>query len=154
VGIKPNRTYTGEVQPGSCFITSQLGTVGFQVQLECEDGDCSRTIWITENSKKQAEREFTEVLGVKKENLTNATYVENQLAIDIIGRKVEFPTEEQEYPAGSGKVKTVIRWLNKPSASGAAGLSPARAAAVLFGAKPPLRMEDFPSTVSDDDIPF
>jgi hypothetical protein len=149
MAIKPDHKYHGVVAPGSEIIESQSGSLGFQVMLKCEDGETSYTIWLTAKNRERAEKTFTEALGVDVEELLNATYIENQLPIDITGREVTFVTEEEEY---KGKRRVKVAWLFKRSAS--SGGSPAKAAASFFSrqkAASPAAQRD---EITDDDIPF
>lgn len=149
--LKPNRTYSGQIAGGACMITSRAkGTLGFQMTIETEDGDIDYTMWLTPGTRDNAIKTFTEVLGVKYSNLQNASYVENQLALDVAGVEVEFDTDENEF---NGKTKTVVKWLNRPSADG--GDDPVAAAVAFFGGKVK-PAQDFPVkvTADDSDIPF
>lgn len=123
--------YDGTVGSGACMITSQGGTLGFQLTLECEDGEIGHIIWLTENTKERALDTFA-VLGVGETKLQNSTYVENQLANDITGKPVSFTTVEETY---RDKTRVKVGFINKRGAL-AGGLSPAKAAAIFFGGKP------------------
>ncbi len=133
------KKYHGTVGHGSELIQSQSGTLGYQVNLECEDGETSYVIWLTPKTKQNAEKAFTEALGVPKEKLLNGNYIELQLGLDIAGREVTFVCQEEEY---KGKSKIKVAWLFKRSAAGAG--SPAKAAAAFFSG----------TEITDDDIPF
>lgn len=143
--LKADHKYHGKVRPGSEMIESESGTLGFQVQLECEDGNASYTIWITNKNRDRAVKTFTEALGVLEEKLHNSVYVENQLGLDITGREVTFVTAEEEY---KGKSRIKVAWLFKRSASG--GGNPAKAAANFFANK----KAPVADLIMDDDIPF
>lgn len=148
MSIRPGRKYHGTVGVGSDLIQSQSGTLGYQVQLECEDGETSYTIWLTSKNKDRAEKTFTEALGISKENLNNGNYIEMQLATDIAGREVTFVTNEEEY---KGKTTVKVSFLFRRSV--VAGGSPGKAAAAFFGG-PKTNVNDHGVDVTDDDIPF
>jgi hypothetical protein len=134
--IRPDQKYHGTVAAGSQLIQSQTGTMGFQVQLDCEDGATSFIIWMTPKNKERAQKAFVEALGVDEEKLLDANYFEYMLASEIIGRPVTFTTVEEEYK-GNTKVKVAFLFKRSTEISG-------KAAAGFFGAK----------FADDDDIPF
>ena len=142
MAIKAGKKYHGTVGSGSELIQSQSGTLGYQVQLECEDGDTSYVIWLTPKNKERAEKVFVQALGRTVEQLHNGTYIELQLAIDITGREVTFVTTEEEYK-GKSTVKVSFLFARSQVAGG----SPAKAAAAFFGG-PELYQ------ITDEDIPF
>jgi len=148
MSIKADHKYQGEVGTGSCLIETQSGTVGYQVQLTCDDGDTSFMIWLTAKNKDRAAKYF-EVLGVDPENLKSHNYFDSQLAQDIEGVRVSFTTKEEEY---NGKKSIKVGWMGKPSA----GANVASAAAAFFGGEVPVvqpKPPDGPG-ITDDDIPF
>lgn len=150
MNIKADKKYHGVVAAGSELIQSQnAGTLGYQVNLECEDGDTSYTIWLTPKNRERAEKTFTEALGVPREKLLNGNYIELQCGIDITGREVTFTTVEEEY---KGKSKVKVAFLFRRSV--VAGGSPGKAAAAFFGgtANEPSHIEGGP--ITDEDIPF
>lgn len=166
MSLKADHKYHGTVREGSEIIESQSGSLGYQVMLGCEDGNTSYTIWLTQKNRDRAEKTFTEALGVDPGKLQNATYIENQLAVDIAGREVTFVTEMETY---KGKERIKVAWLFKRSAT--SGQNPAKAAASFFSkgkaSTPPVPAEflaslyTFPGDVAgvsdeitDDDIPF
>ena len=120
MGIKADKKYHGTVAPGSALIESSKGTLGYQVQLECEDGDTSFTIWMTKNTREVAEDTFKDALGVDPAKLKNGNYIEMQLGIDIVGREVTFTTEENEY---KGKITVKVKGLYKRNASAGGSLA-------------------------------
>jgi len=143
MSIKAGKKYHGTVSDGSELIQSQSGTLGYQVNLQCEDGETNYVIWITPKNKERAEKTFTEALGVDREKLLNGNYIELQLGIDIAGREVTFVTQEEEY---KGKTKIKVAFLFKRSV--VAGGSPGKAVASFFSGKPAA------DEITDDDIPF
>lgn len=148
MALKPDHKYHGTVAPGSEIIESQSGSIGYQVMLECEDGTASYTIWLTQKNRERAEKTFTEALGVDREKLADANYLEDVLATEIAGREVTFVTEEEEY---KGKRRVKVAWLFRRSASG--GGSPAKAAARFFGGNDS-RSNQHADPITDDDLPF
>ena len=143
MAIKPGKKYHGKVASGSELIQSQSGTLGYQVNLECEDGETDFIIWLTPKNKERAAKVFKEALGISEEKLQDGNYIELQLATDITGREVTFATVEEEY---KGKSKVKVSFLFQRSAL--AGTSPGKAAASFFGAAKPM------DPITDDDIPF
>lgn len=141
--LKIKHKYPGVVRPGSELFESQSGTLGFRVQLECEDGDTYYDIWLTGKNKERARKVFVEALGVDPEQLPNANYLDMQLGLDIAGREVTFVTEEEEY---NGKKRVKVAWLFKRSVS---NRSPAKAAASFFQAA-----NAHGQHITDEDIPF
>lgn len=144
MGIKPDRKYNGTISPGSALVETQKGTLGYQVQLECEDGETSYTIWLTPKTRENARECFEKALGVDPKKLEDGNYIDMQLGLDIAGREVSFNTKEEEY---NGKFKVKVSGLYKRSAA-AGGLG--KAASSFFkglasGAETP---------ITDDDIPF
>ncbi len=144
MGIKPDRRYNGTITPGSALIESQTGTLGYQVQLECEDGETSYTIWLTPKSKQIAEETFEKALGVDPKKLTDGNYIDMQLALDIDGREVTFTTREEEY-----KKKTTVKVVGLYKRSASSGQPLGKAAASFFGGKAAVG-----TPITDDDIPF
>ncbi len=147
MGIRANQRYNGSVSPGSCLVESQSGTLGFQVMLECEDGETSYTIWLTPKSKEIAIETFEKALGVDPKKLEDGNYLELQLANDIAGREVTFTTRDEEYK-GRSSIKVV--GLYKRSAS--SGLPLGKAASSFFkgtGLTP--QADKFRAT--EDDLP-
>lgn len=143
--IKPGKKYHGHVSTGSELIQSQSGTLGYQVQLKCEDGETDFIIWLTPKNKERAAKVFKEALGIPEEKLHDGNYIELQLATDIAGREVTFATVEEEY---KGKSKVKVSFLFQRSAL--AGTSPGKAAASFFsGSKV---TADNP--ITDEDVPF
>lgn len=142
MSLKAGKKYHGTVGAGSELIQSQSGTLGYQVNLECEDGESMYVIWLTPKNKERAEKTFTEALGIEKEKLINGNYIEFQLGLDITGREVTFVTQEEEY---KGKTKVKVSFLFRRSA--VTGGSPGKAAASFFGGAPA-------TEITDDDIPF
>lgn len=140
MAIKGDKKYHGEVIGGD-LVESGGGTLAYQVNLKCEDGEASYMIWLTARNRERASKTFIDVLGVDGEKLKNQTYIENQLALDITGKEVTFVTEEEEY---KGKTKIKVAWLFKRSASNG---NPAKAAASFFGGKSA-------AEITDEDIPF
>ncbi len=148
MGIKADRRYNGLVAPGSCLIESQSGTLGYQVQLVCDDGETSYTIWLTKKSKEIAIETFEKALGVDPKKLEDGNYLEMQLANDIADREVTFTTRDEEY---KGKSATKVVGLYKRSAS--SGLPLGKAASSFFkgtGLTP--QADKF--VADDSDIPF
>lgn len=141
MGLKVKK-YHGTVRAGSELMETQGGTLGYQVMLECEDGNASYTIWLTPRNRERARKTFTEALGVDGDKLSDQNYIEMQLGNDIAGREVTFVTEEEEY---KDKRRIKVAWLFKRSAS--SGGSPSKAAAKFFGG-------DVKDEITDDDIPF
>lgn len=144
-----DKKYHGIVRSGSEMIESQSGTLGYQVMLQCEDGQTSYTIWLTKATRERAEKTFVEALGVDPAKLQNASYIENQLANDITGREVTFIMEQEEY---KGKTRLKVAWLFKRSAT--SGQNPAKAAASFFGKKEPSMVPAPHDEINDEDIPF
>lgn len=146
MGLKVDHKYHGKVREGSEIMESQSGSLGYQVMLTCEDGDTSYIIWLTPKNRDNAQKVFTEALGVPVEKLQNSSYIENQLGLDIAGREVTFVTEQEEY---KGKTRIKVAWLFKRSAI--SGGNPAKAVAGFFsrqaGAAPAFEADD-------NDIPF
>lgn len=140
MGLKAKHKYHGSVRPGSELHESQSGTLGFQVMLECEDGDTSYTIWLTGKNKERARKTFTEALGVDPDKLADPNYIEMQLGLDIAGREVTFVTDEEEY---NGKRRIKVAWLFKRNKTSG---TPARTAAAFFAEQG--------HVITDDDIPF
>lgn len=145
--IKADTKYSGKVRAGSNLFTTQTGSLGYQVMLECEDGKTDFKIWFTEKAKERAIKTFTNVLGVSLQNLQNQQYLEYQLALDIEGKEVSFGTKEDEY---QGKRSIKVAWIGKKSDPNLA-----RAAAGFFGTAPMKNGHDDPGPADDpDDIPF
>ncbi len=147
MGLKADHKYNGTVCPGSALIETQKGTLGYQVQLECEDGETSYTIWLTPKTRENARECFEKALGVDPKKLEDGNYIEMQLALDIDGREVSFTTKEEEY---KGKFKVKVAGLYKRSASNGVGL--AKAAGSFFKGTGLTPGAD--KGITDDDIPF
>lgn len=144
--IKAGKKYHGHVASGSELIQSQSGTLGYQVQLECEDGETSFIIWLTPKNRDRAADTFKKALGVPEDKLLDGNYIELQLGSDIVGREVTFTTVEEEY---KGKSTIKVAFLFPRSVT--ADVSPGKAAALFFKSK-----DENPKqfVAGDDDIPF
>lgn len=145
MGLKPDHKYTGTVGPQSQLMTTQMGTLGYQVMLSCEDGDTSFTIWLTDKNRKKAFQYFG-VLGVDPEKLKSRTYFELQLAMDIEGREVSFGTKEEEY---NGKRSIKVAWIGKKTSDDAFA-----AAADFFGQPEKPGNGGGIGSIPDEEIPF
>jgi hypothetical protein len=141
MSLKPDHKYNGRVIAGSSLMETQTGTLGYQVMLECEDGDISFTIWLTDKNKERAKKAF-ETLGVSVENLKDPKYIEFKLGMEITGREVSFGTKEETYK-GTTSVKVV--YIGKKTS---ANLT--RSVANFFGGSLP----EPESPITDEDIPF
>lgn len=156
MSIQPDRKYIGKVEPGSTLFESKnSGTLGFRVNLSCEDGQTHFDIWMTPKTFERAEKTFIEVLGVPREKLSDGDYVATKLSDAIVGREVEFDTEDEEY---NNETRTKVKWLNRPGGS-VMKANPERMVHFFLGnvAKP---ATDFPekaptgTPIEDSDIPF
>jgi hypothetical protein len=145
--LKAGKKYHGTVATGSELIQSNSGTLGYQVQLECEDGAAEYVIWLTPKNKERAQKTFEDALGVTVEKLYDGNYIELQMAADIAGREVTFVTTEEEY---KGKFRVKVSFLFKRSAL--AGASPGKAVAAFFGKGVGPVTETNP--IDDAEIPF
>lgn len=146
MSIRPDKKYHGTVAIGSCLIESQNGTMGYQLQLDCEDGQAEYMIWLTAKNKDRARAAFVDILGVKEDKLQDANYFEYMLAEEITGRPITFTTVENEY---KGKRKVQVAFIFKPGSWALDGAGPGRAAAAFFGAE-----VKAPKIDDDDDMPF
>lgn len=140
MGIRSDQKYNGTVATGSCLYETFTGAVGYQVMLECEEGNTSYIIWLTEKNKERAKKCFVETLGVSEDSLKDPAYFDNTLALDIAGKDVTFGTKEEEY---KGKRSVKVAWISKRREFDG-DLS--RSAASFFGG-------DIPA-IDDSDIPF
>lgn len=147
MGLKADKKYHGTVAPGSALIESSKGTLGYQVQLECEDGPTSYTIWLTPATRETATETFVKSLGVDEKKLKDGNYIEMQLGLDIDGREVTFTTEENEY---KGKVTVKVKGLYKRNASAGGPLG--KVAGQFFGAGSGKVTTESP--ITDADVPF
>lgn len=149
MALKPDWKYNGTVGPNSSFITTQRGSLGYQVNLICEDGETSFVIWLTEKNRKRAAGYFA-VLGVLEDNLKSKSYVEFQMALDIEGREVSFGTQVEEY---NGKQQIKVSWIGKKSTE-----NPAAEAAAFFsgdgGSSGAGASEPSAPAAKDEEIPF
>jgi hypothetical protein len=143
MSIKAGVKYHGEVTGGNMMET-QKGTLGYQVFLNCHDGETSYTIWLTAKNRDRARETFVQALGVDGNKLSDAAYIENGLAGDITGHPVTFTTEEEEY---NGKFRTKVAFLMKRSAT--ADVPASRAAADFFSGK-----VTSSTPITDEDVPF
>jgi hypothetical protein len=140
MGIRPDMKYNGKVGNGSMLIQTEKGSLGYQVMLQCEDGETSFTIWMTPRNKDRAIKSF-EAMGVDPEKLKEPSYLEYKLAFDIQGKEVSFGTKTEVY---NGKSSVKVGWIGKKSEG-----NMANAAASFFGGTVT------PVTPSpDEEIPF
>lgn len=111
MSLRADSRYTGEVTQGK-WMESQKGTLGFQLMLECEEGGISHTIWVTEKNKEKAAEAFA-AIGVTKEQLTNASFLRNEMPTAVVGVAITFGTKEEEY---NNKKRVVVSWIGTPKA--------------------------------------
>lgn len=142
--IRADEKYNGTVDVGSELVESQNGTLGYRVNLECEDGRTFFTIWITEKNREHAEKNFA-ALGVSMEKLRTPGYIDQQLGQDIVDRAVTFGTKEEEY---NGKTRVKVAWIGRQSAAVDGGK--AATVTAFFGGAPVA----LSTPITDDDIPF
>jgi len=152
MGLKPEHRYNGVVGPNSQLITTQRGSLGYQVNLVCEDGETCFVIWLTEKNRSRALGYFA-VLGVPADKLQSKTYFDLQLGLDIEGREISFGTQVEEY---NGESKIKVAWIGKKAAE-----NPAAEAAAFFSGKASAPSAPVASsaggngrTVPEDEIPF
>jgi hypothetical protein len=141
MGLKADFKYHGTVASGSQLMESSSGTPGFQVMLECEDGNASFVIWLTEKNRKNADK-YLKVLELDQSKLQDTTYLEYGLGQEIEGRKVTFGTKAEEY---NGKTTVRVSWIGKASSDNLA-----RTVSKYFGGNPP----ETKPVITDEDIPF
>ena len=60
--IRADHKYNGVITSGSGLVENKTGTVSFNVQLECEDGDTFFPIWLTEKNREKSMKYF-EIIG-------------------------------------------------------------------------------------------
>ena len=128
MGLRADWKYEGVVGPNSQLITTQTGSLGYQVNLIYDGGETSFTIWLTEKNRKRAAQYF-DVLGVPAEKLKSRSYFDLQLGLDIEGREVVFGTKEETY---NNKTSIKVAWIGKKAAE-----DPAAAAAAFFSGDTP-----------------
>lgn len=140
MSVKADTKYIGTAASGSELIETQKGTLGYQVMLDCEDGQTSYMIWLTAKNRDRARKDF-EVLGVPEDKLKDERYIQYQLGQDLVGRRLKFGTVEEEY---NGKKRVKVSWIGRP---GADGNAPKAMASFFAG-------DDTGHQITDDDIPF
>lgn len=145
--LRPDAKYNGKVAGGSSLASSQTGTMFFQVNIECDEGETLFQIWLTEKNRDRAIKYF-EILGADISKLSNQTYLEYELPAAITGKEISFGTKEDEY---NGIRKVKVSWIGKKSdpnlSRGAAQFFGGAALGDMAGS-----ISDAP--ISDDDIPF
>lgn len=156
MSVRADQHYNGRVLTGN-WMESRSGTVGFQIRLECEDGEIAHVIWLTEATADRARQDF-KLLGADPDRLNNSSYMDNELPTVVVGRLVGFKTKEEVW---KGNVQVKVNYLTKKRESAEEGGSVGRAAAKFFrGAQeiaessPAPREEEKPFVATDDDIPF
>lgn len=154
MSIKPGKRYTGTVTGGQLFESALNLTPGYQVFLDCEDGQTEFVIWLTPGNRKGMLRSF-KVLGADMDRMSNKSYLLNELAGVITGKEVTFEAKEEEW---RGEVKVKVAWIGKVSAASEEELADSVAAlfgkAALFsGERDPVDGAGAPP-IDDSDIPF
>ena len=135
--IKPDRKYDGTIGPGAYFAYSTKGSLGFFIPLECEDGNTTFTLWLTEKNREKAMKTL-EMLGADTAKLGNQNYIEMEMPNLISGKEISFGTKDEEY---NGKTSTKVSWIGKRTDKDVA-----HGAAEFFGVKQ--------DPIGDNDIPF
>ncbi len=151
MAVKGDVEYDGTVLAGAQIIeSSNRGTLGFEVPLECADGRIKAVIWLTSTTMDRAEKTFQEAFGISKSQLQDEVFVTTKLATQIIGMAVRFTTETD----AKGYVK--VKWLN-----GAGSMGKPASPKLLsdFFRKPIPPAAGFPpagggSAIDDSQIPF
>jgi hypothetical protein len=113
MAIRANKKYTGTVTGGAFFESSMNLTPGYQVFLECEDGDTDYVIWLTEKNRKKVARDF-KVLGADMSRMKEPQYLQYELSGVITGKNVTFEARDEEW---RGEVKTKVAWIGRVSAA-------------------------------------
>ena len=139
--IKPEMKYNGTVRGGSSLIYSQTDTMGYQVMLDCEDGQTFFIIWFTEKNRQRATKAF-EALGIPVGKLSDPLFFDNELGQIIEGKELSFGTREETY---KGKTSVKVIWIGKKSEG-----SLAKDAATFFKKLP----EQQDESNREDDIPW
>ena len=129
--------YSGVVGVNSRMIESNKGSLGYQIPIQCSEGDTSFVIWLTDKNRKNALKCFAS-LDVTEEQLKDPNFVEYQLSLAIQGKEISFGTALNDY---NGKQTIQVSWIGRKSTP-ADGLS--RAAAEFFGGKPAITNDDLP----------
>lgn len=150
MSIKADKKYNFEIIGGE-WIESNNGTLGFQIFLECEDGNADFTIWLTDNNREVAQRLFNKALGVSLDQLKDQFFMQHQLPSFVKGKIISGGTEEQEW---KGKKKVRVKWINTKSQSTDGNL--AGAASFFFGGAPPQaeNQDEGRQPGDEDDVPF
>ena len=155
MSLKPDHKYSGIVRPGSCLIESQTGTLGYQVMLDCEDGETYFIIWMTEKNRQKAIRAF-EALEVPMTKLNQPLFLEADLGRIIEGKEISFGTRENTY---KGRTSIQVAWIGKKSEG-----TLSKDAAKFFNKSPSQQgmstqenlnyVGDNPLPPEDDSVPF
>lgn len=154
--IRADQVYQGHVGPGCKLIeSSKSKTPGFQIFLQCADGDIDYIIWITPKNKARAIRDF-EVLGVEASALSSRQFILYQLPQQIGGKEVAFGTKSEVWQEQS-RVK--VAWIGKPGAGDEEVLATnvAKLFADAAGAPSAAEQPQAPPPTDEepeDDIPF
>ena len=144
--LENGQKYLGNIGTGNELIESGRGSLGYQINILCEHGNISHTIWLTEKNRDRAIKDF-ETLGIPPEKLRDERFVQFELSSAIAGRRIKFGVKEEEY---NGKTTMKVAWINKPGADGNA----AKTMAGFFAADTAPPEQPAGSPITDEDIPF
>lgn len=110
MGLRSEQGYNMEVTSAS-LIQSRKGTMGFQIGLECSDGETEFTIWLTPNNRQNILDSF-KALDVDPSSapMHSRSYLENQLPMAIVGKVVYAYMKDEPY---NGETKTKVSWIGK-----------------------------------------
>jgi hypothetical protein len=144
--------YTGTVTGGGLFESAMQGTLGFQVLIECEEGETDYTIWLTEKNKDRAAKDF-ETLGHPVGTLRS------KAAFDDLGDKLKAEAPEIQFgikaETYNKQTRMKVSWIGKKKTG---DLSLAGMAATFFGADAGKIAEEpesgAPPVDDEDEIPF
>lgn len=136
---------------GGAWVRSSNDNPGFQVFLQCKDGNATFTIWLRgkdqEKTKEKAAKNLR-TLGATDADMRSAAFLNYQLPLVVKDRPIRFGVAEEEY---EGHKRMKVIWIG-PKRKEPDPNAAAEAAAIFGGNGGGPVTPEHPAT--DEDIPF
>jgi hypothetical protein len=153
--VQPDQKYPATLVDISST-ESKEGTFGLFVTFQTDDGNVSRTLWVTSAALAKT-REALEILGATDAELADWEWLQDPKS--LCGRSQCQITTEAKVNKDTGLSHVEVLWINSLRRKGSA--AKAQAAALMMQRTPEpsgyverSRPRTVPKQITDDDVPF